>query len=90
MFQSTCNNYVFHYREYEAVCVVDSTVQIETDQKLKQCFSYDHCFTSVGPRAASQENVYNTMVKPLVNTAFDGYNVCIFAYGQTGSGKSYR
>lgn len=29
------------------------------------------------------------MVLPLVQNAFEGYNVCLFAYGQTGSGKSY-
>ena len=26
---------------------------------------------------------------PLIDNAFEGYNVCMFAYGQTGSGKSY-
>jgi kinesin family protein C1 len=28
-------------------------------------------------------------VKEVVNSALDGYNVCIFAYGQTGSGKTH-
>ena len=38
---------------------------------------------------ANQENVFRNMVLPLVQNAFEGYNVCLFAYGQTGSGKSY-
>jgi len=25
----------------------------------------------------------------VIDSAFQGYNACIFAYGQTGSGKSY-
>eukprot|EP00750_Incisomonas_marina_P020783 INCI4086.5.p1 GENE.INCI4086.5~~INCI4086.5.p1 ORF type:complete len:1393 (+),score=313.52 INCI4086.5:228-4406(+) len=36
----------------------------------------------------SNEQVY-AEVEPLVMSAMDGYNVCIFAYGQTGAGKTY-
>ena len=28
-------------------------------------------------------------IKPFVQTALDGMNVCLFAYGQTGSGKTF-
>ncbi|XP_043803776.1 kinesin-like protein KIF14 [Apis laboriosa] len=41
------------------------------------------------PDYANQEIVFKNMVLPLVQNAFEGYNVCLFAYGQTGSGKSY-
>jgi len=33
--------------------------------------------------------VYECVGKPLLDRAFDGYNVSVFAYGQTGSGKTY-
>ena len=36
-----------------------------------------------------QQHVYECAGKPLLDKAFDGYNVSIFAYGQTGSGKTY-
>ncbi|XP_028980222.2 kinesin-like protein KIF27 isoform X2 [Esox lucius] len=48
-------------------------------------FCFDHAF---GP-TASQAQVYESCVKPLVASLVDGYNATVFAYGQTGSGKTY-
>ena len=33
--------------------------------------------------------VFGDLGVDVLNSAFDGYNACIFAYGQTGAGKSY-
>lgn len=53
------------------------------DERAKQHL-YDHVFDG----SATQEDVFED-TKYLVQSAVDGYNVCIFAYGQTGSGKTY-
>lgn len=52
--------------------------------KSQHSFTFDGIFTP----HSSQEDVF-AEVSSMVQSALDGYNVCIFAYGQTGSGKTY-
>ncbi|KXJ16301.1 Kinesin-5 [Exaiptasia diaphana] len=47
-------------------------------------FSFDRIFS----HNMNQESIFEE-VSQLVQSALDGYRVCIFAYGQTGSGKTY-
>ncbi|KPI89855.1 putative Unc104-like kinesin [Leptomonas seymouri] len=48
-------------------------------------FTFDHVY----PTDATQEQVYQQIGHPVLQSSFRGYHTCIFAYGQTGSGKSY-
>lgn len=55
-----------------------------TQNGQKHSFTFDRVFAP----DALQEEVF-TEISQLVQSALDGYKVCIFAYGQTGSGKTY-
>lgn len=56
---------------------------VMNNQKTMQ-FTYDRVFNC----SSTQEEVFEE-VSALVQSALDGYHVCVFAYGQTNSGKTY-
>lgn len=57
------------------------TLALKTHKGPVRSFVYDQCF---GP-TSTQDQVFED-TENLIQSAFDGFNVCIFAYGQTGSG----
>eukprot|EP00736_Rhodelphis_marinus_P008897 Rmarinus@m.10842 len=50
-----------------------------------RAFTFDHVFGS----KSTQEDFFQVVVKPVLESFFQGYNQTLFAYGQTGSGKTY-
>lgn len=57
---------------------------VTTNVESPHTFAFDKIYG----QADSQEFVFKD-VSDFIQSAMDGYNVCIFAYGQTGSGKTH-
>lgn len=60
-----------------------STVCVKYREKVQR-FTFDGAFGT----ESTQDEVFDE-VSNFVQSALDGYNVCLFTYGQTGSGKTY-
>jgi kinesin family protein C1 len=59
-------------------------LHLNGDEKNEYKFEFDRVFgPSVGQEAVFEE------VSEFVQSALDGYQVCLFSYGQTGSGKTH-
>ncbi|KAF4720775.1 Kinesin member, partial [Perkinsus olseni] len=63
---------------------VDSVQVLNQELQTAKEWEFDKVFTD----QADQADVFSEL-QPLITSALDGYNVCIFAYGQTGSGKTH-
>lgn len=59
------------------------TIQVNAKHGLKE-WQFDQIFMP----ESTQEKIFED-TNNLVQSAVDGFNVCIFAYGQTGSGKTF-
>ncbi|XP_025995340.1 kinesin-like protein Klp98A isoform X4 [Solenopsis invicta] len=64
----------------------------DIDRGKHKDFTFDHSywsFDSNDENYASQEEVFYDLGTDVIESAFEGYNACVFAYGQTGSGKTF-
>uniref|UniRef100_A0AAR2KGS5 Kinesin-like protein n=1 Tax=Pygocentrus nattereri TaxID=42514 RepID=A0AAR2KGS5_PYGNA len=51
--------------------------------------SYRFRFQKVFDQVTKQEEIFETIAKPVADNVLAGYNGTVFAYGQTGSGKTF-
>lgn len=52
-------------------------------KKMSKSYTFDRVFGMY----STQEEVFTSVVRPIVDEALAGFNCTIFAYGQTGTGK---
>ncbi|CAK1545274.1 unnamed protein product [Leptosia nina] len=85
--ESEANKPLYNFNVLDACSIEIEKIELLNSArkgKSQHTFTFDGIFTP----HSSQEDVF-AEVSPMVQSALDGYNVCIFAYGQTGSGKTY-
>ncbi|KAL4240456.1 Kinesin-like protein kif19 [Mactra antiquata] len=58
---------------------------LRANRSREKQFVFDSCFDG----ASTQEDVYNSSTKFLIDNVITGYNATVFAYGATGAGKTY-
>ena len=51
----------------------------------RSAFAFDNVFTAF----STQEEVFETTLKPVITDVLQGYCSCVCAYGQTGTGKTH-
>ncbi|XP_039757861.1 kinesin-like protein Klp98A isoform X1 [Pararge aegeria] len=72
--------------------VKNSKEQNDGSREKYKDFTFDHSYwsyDSADAQYASQEQVFADLGLDVIDSAFEGYNACVFAYGQTGSGKTF-
>ncbi|TDG51401.1 hypothetical protein AWZ03_002196 [Drosophila navojoa] len=74
-------NWIYHDEATVELQSLDAQAKSKMGQQI---FNFDQVFHP----NSNQIHIFE-MVAPLIQSALDGYNICIFAYGQTGSGKTY-
>uniref|UniRef100_A0A914QVB8 Kinesin motor domain-containing protein n=1 Tax=Panagrolaimus davidi TaxID=227884 RepID=A0A914QVB8_9BILA len=65
-----------------SVDAANSTIYVEKNKEFYK-------FNKVFDENASQEAIFDTVAKPIINGFLEGKNGTIFAYGQTASGKTF-
>ncbi|KAH0793513.1 Kinesin-like protein KIF6 [Histomonas meleagridis] len=90
-----CFDEIADYQDFQPNELVENGIRIEVKPGTKLGWMtnpkphYEYGFNKLFWKDSNQENIFNTVAKPLIDHALQGYNATLFAYGQTGSGKTY-
>ena len=69
----------------DALREVSITQTVKGDKQVDRTYNFDQVFGA----HATQEDIYDDAVRPIVEEVLEGFNCTIFAYGQTGTGKTH-
>ncbi|XP_017762642.1 PREDICTED: kinesin-like protein KIF6 [Eufriesea mexicana] len=72
----------------------DYLILVSRNQKSKEYpdnrpESWNFSFFQIFEESSTQDDVFDNVARPVLESALDGYNGTVFAYGQTASGKTH-
>nr|XP_033339176.1 kinesin-like protein KIF9 [Megalopta genalis] len=86
-------NYAVHHRPKEDLeedfLILVSPAQKTRDGPDNRPESWNYSFFRVFEESATQADIFESVARPVMESALEGYNGTIFAYGQTASGKTH-
>ncbi|KAK0164624.1 hypothetical protein PV328_003234 [Microctonus aethiopoides] len=69
--------------------IVEENAMVRIDPETKKRGDAKFQFDYIFDMGQTNQDVFDAIVKPIVEAAMNGFNGTIFTYGQTGSGKTY-
>lgn len=72
--------------EKQVTCEGEKSIQVRRKNDTQaEAFHYDRVFAE----NTQNDEIFTSLVEPLLQKAFSGYNICVLTYGQTSSGKTH-
>ena len=84
-----------HFTPSASAADADSLVEVHVPEESRLGFinnkrtNWRFAFNGILDQSATQDEVFERVAQPVVESVMQGFNGTIFAYGQTGSGKTY-
>mmetsp|Transcript_91443 Transcript_91443/g.284448 ORF Transcript_91443/g.284448 Transcript_91443/m.284448 type:complete len:501 (-) Transcript_91443:48-1550(-) len=79
----------FSVNHEESIVTFDVDKNLQVGQVNNAKTNHKFKFDGILSMKVTQEEVFNTVAKPVIDDVLQGINGTIFAYGQTGSGKTH-
>lgn len=80
---------LFQKKDVEVHWGTEKGMVVQLDPSTRKRIGNPYLFDLVFGTDTQNQQIFNSLVRPLVDSAMEGFNVTVLAYGQTASGKTY-
>ena len=80
---------LFQKKDVEVHWGTEQGMVVQLDPSTRKRIGNPYLFDLVFGSDTRNQQIFNSLARPLVDSAMQGFNVTVLAYGQTASGKTY-